>query len=229
MAISNLVSRWLDEIADKRVFLDRDVLECGPQDISCDASAIEKISKKWKSEVTDAKSLYYAFGATGYRSIDLFDSRAEYRWDLNRRVDSFEKFGVVTNFGTAEHVFNIGMFFENVHRLTADGGYMLHILPVMGDVGHGFYNIHPVFYDRLAKANGYEIVDFRYVDNIGNRNEGANGAPFLDVVPSMEYLKIRRACDERMKSNKGSEVVFDYIFVAMRKAEHGGFVVPSQY
>ena len=75
----------------------------------------------------------------------------------------------MTNFGTTEHVFNIGQSFENIHNLLNVGGLQLHTLPAYGYIDHGFYNIHPCAYLDMAKANEYEIVDFNYIDNINTR------------------------------------------------------------
>jgi SAM-dependent methyltransferase len=82
---------------------------------------------------------------------------------------------VVTNFGTAEHVFDIATAFRSMHRLVKPGGVILHCMPAFAFIDHGFYNIHPVFYIELAKANAYDIVDFSYVDNMFVRNRFHEG------------------------------------------------------
>ena len=35
---------------------------------------------------------------------------------------------------------------------------MFHGLPMQGYCNHGFFNYHPVFFERLAEANEYQIV-----------------------------------------------------------------------
>ena len=108
-------------------------------------------------------------GYAKYRSIDLGDSRADWRCDINHPVDIPDRFDAITNFGTAEHIFNIAEVFRSMHVLLRKGGVQLHGLPAFGDVNHGFYNIHPTLYFDIASANGYVIEDIRYLDEINRR------------------------------------------------------------
>ncbi len=89
--------------------------------------------------------------------IDL-DGQNSYRLDLNNQIDLDEKFNLVINFGTAEHIFNICQFFKNVHDLTLPGGLMIHGCPFKGWIDHGFYNINPTLFWDLANSNSYDIA-----------------------------------------------------------------------
>lgn len=184
--------------------------------------------------------LYGAFGYTKYRSIDLGDARADWRCDLNHPVDIPEKFDAIANFGTAEHIFNIAEVFRSMHVLLREGGVQLHIMPVVGAVNHGFYNIHPTVYFDVAKANDYVVEDIRYIDEIDRRtNEHTLG--FEDDV-DFETLPIGRAQLEAhltlgdevdkhfiaLQKRKPSVVVKDYAFVAMRKVRDQPFRFPIQ-
>jgi hypothetical protein len=118
----------------------------------------------------DAQRAFYSiFGGHDYRSLDLTDPRADFAYDLSYPLPDIGKYDVVTNFGTTEHVFNIGRSFESIHNLLNVGGLQLHTLPAYGYIDHGFYNIHPCAYLDMAEANEYEIVDFNYIDNINTR------------------------------------------------------------
>src|SRR5207248_6955184 len=105
--------------------------------------------------------LYKAMGSGRYECIDLDGKHGAHVFDLNH--DLSEKYGfktkfdLVTNHGTTEHLFNQLVAFENVHRLTAVGGVMLHALPFQGYQNHGMFNYNPSLFLDLAHANNYKI------------------------------------------------------------------------
>src|SRR6185312_4011949 len=67
-------------------------------------------------------------------------------------------YSLVTNFGTSEHVFNQANLFRMMHDLARPGGIMIHGVPFMGYVDHGFFSYHPNFFTALARYNSYEIL-----------------------------------------------------------------------
>ena len=198
MAIGTLHIDWLSALALKGAIPpDAAVLDLGPQDIiRVERSTMERVARRHRSPAKailamdriygdgavpkpDAQATFYSiFGATDYRSLDLTDPRADFALDLNHPLPDIGKFDVVTDFGTSEHVFNIGQSFANIHNLLKSGGVALLTLPSYGYIDHGFYNIHPCAYLDMAKANAYEIVDFSYIDNINTRM-----ARSIDVEP----------------------------------------------
>jgi hypothetical protein len=189
MAIGSMHIEWLSALALKsKVPQSAAVLDLGPQDLWIEREPLRRVARRHLSpqvcnETIDAifgsdpkpkadaqLAFYSIFGGGSYRSLDLTDPRADFSFDLNFPMpDSVGKYDVVTNFGTTEHVFNIGQSFENIHNLLKIGGLVLHALPGYGYIDHGFYNIHPCAYLDMAKANEYEIVDFTYCDNINTR------------------------------------------------------------
>jgi len=132
----------------------------------------------------DAQTPFYSlFGLGPYASIDATDERATYRIDLSNPIESLPEFDVVTNFGTTEHVFNIGEAFRSIHRLTKPGGVSLHCVPCFAFINHGFYNVHPNLLVEMARANDYTLVDFSYFDNAFVRNVrmGHEGVEHFDL------------------------------------------------
>ena len=119
------------------------IADLGPQDLSGGLSFPEQ------EKIKDGVSLYAKLGITKYISFDLFDSRAE-KVDLNLDLKRTDKWDIVTNFGTSEHVFNQQAIFKNCHDLTKTGGISLHCLPVSSGMDHGFFNYHPTFFRSLA-------------------------------------------------------------------------------
>ena len=188
MAINALQVAWLTRLNELGVFFDgASLVEFSPQDVLASRRVVEKIavpkarSKNASSLIEkvyadDGKlkpsiaSLYEMFGVTRYASVDLLDHRANWKQDFNHRFKLPRRFDIVTNFGTAEHVFNIANVFASIHDALMPGGVALHVLPAFGDIDHGFFNIHPTLYFDLAQANGYVIEDLLYVDRWDLRN-----------------------------------------------------------
>lgn len=104
---------------------------------------------------------YRALGFEKYTAIDVNEKYGSLMMDLNenlRRKYGFEEqFDLVTNNGTGEHIFNQYMVMRNMHQLAKPGGLMLHVMPFINWVNHGFYNFHPILYLDLAQANEYKV------------------------------------------------------------------------
>jgi len=102
-----------------------------------------------------------------YSCIDIDGTPGAIRLDLNtarvpRRLR--ERFGLVTNFGTTEHVANQLQAFRIIHDLTIPGGVMIHHVPSQGMMNHGLVNYNPKFFWMLARENNYDwlMFDFRW-------------------------------------------------------------------
>lgn len=112
-----------------------------------------------------AKIFYKVFlGYSKIAAIDFHGTPAAKKLDLNNPVDLGEQFDVLINLGTAEHVFNVWEFFRTSHRVTKPGGIMVHVMPFLGWLEHGFYSFNPTFYWDLALANGYTLMVLAYTE-----------------------------------------------------------------
>ena len=87
-------------------------------------------------------------GMDGAVSLDLCEAIKDVRL-----LDSFD---LVTNFGTGEHIPDQWMLFKNIHDLCKFGGHMVHV--VSADPKHGSWNYDPLFFEGLARRNGYILV-----------------------------------------------------------------------
>ena len=123
------------------------------------------------------------------------------------------QFGLVTNFGTTEHVMNQMNAFKVVHDLAAAGGIMIHELPAQGTLNHGFFAYQPKFFERLAASNGYGVLfmDFRW-------------AAIERGLPSSVKLAISKYVDVRNRAEYGASPAA--LFVVLRKAADKRFAVP---
>ena len=159
-----------------------------------------------------AKAFYALF--LDYRSmaaIDFHGTPAAMRIDLNLPVELKERYDVVINGGTAEHVFNVFQFFKTCHELTRAGGLMLHSCPFRGWLEHGFYNFNPTFFWDLAQANGYEVVSMLYTE--------IDPAKVV-LLPSREKI-----VDMARAGELGANAM---LYAVYRKPDDRQFVIPAQ-
>ena len=123
---------------------------------------LEKIIFKMeKKEKIYTKDFFLSLGFNDYISIDINGAYGSLNFDLNKDIfEEFkynETFDLTINNGTGEHIFNQFMVFKNAHNLTKKDGYMLHILPFIDWINHGFFSFHPIVFADLAAANDYQI------------------------------------------------------------------------
>jgi SAM-dependent methyltransferase len=100
-----------------------------------------------------------------YRALDIMEGPGVLLFDLNRNTlpDPFlERFDLVLNSGTTEHVLNQLNAFKAIHDATKPGGEMLHILPLAGHTDHGYVHYTSRFFFDLAGYNDYEILEAEY-------------------------------------------------------------------
>jgi SAM-dependent methyltransferase len=268
MVMSCLMVHWLERLVHRHVIEPkRSVLEFGPQDVdvpramtkACVArllgeeEAERRISVAYSGDGfnrTRQDAFYAMFGASKYRSLDPFDPRSEYRYDLGARVPKFGTFDIVTNFGTAEHVFDIANVFKTAYDLLPTGGILLNVNPAHGDIDHGFYNLHPILFRTLAQHSGFEIADFHFIDDIAARTERQKKVPTepydFDALPikladMADEVRFKQLVYDKFIANatdptrpatwpgQQAPMVFDYNFVALRKTGSGRFQAPYQY
>lgn len=112
-----------------------------------------------------AKVFWHTFLApASISAIDFAGSAIAQRLDLNLPIDLGQRFDIVHNAGTLEHVFDIAQAFRNIHNLTRPGGVMIHHAPFVGWVDHGFYALQPTLFWDLAEANGYHVAVMAYAE-----------------------------------------------------------------
>ncbi len=244
------------------------ILELGPQDLREEKeSYLSTLSSlgiandfKFDSDkelLYQAENLYKALGINEYRSLDYFNTRADYPIDLDHPVNLGKTFAIVTNFGTIEHLFNPSIACESIHNLLDNLGIAMHLFPCMGDIMHGIMNINPLFVDRMCEYNGYKIISWLYIDNAGLRELERNKIPYkctdfsdlpIDVMNVSDFMKyganeasirqeFTRSVEQRFLENmsinlfnKSKNIITrDYMFVCYQKSEHKSYLTPSQY
>ncbi len=109
------------------------------------------------------------FAGFGYTALDIFHATNTILFDLNAHEPGpalKNKFDLVMNFGTTEHVFNQIRSFQTIHDLTKTGGVMYHDLPMMGYIHHSFFKYDPLFFRSITIANNYKPIS--HAISVGN-------------------------------------------------------------
>lgn len=116
------------------------------------SAAITELSR----DFVHARTLFEAFGIAEYLDMDKFDSdRPILLHDLNDPVagDLHERFGLVFDGGTTEHIFDVKQVMSNIVVMLKPGGCVVHLCSFTLD--HGFYAFSPVMYHDFYAANGF--------------------------------------------------------------------------
>jgi hypothetical protein len=162
-----------------------------------------------------AKIFYkIVFEHDSYIAVDLHGTSVANKYNLNEPLPITDRFDLVTNLGTTEHVFNQFQAFKSIHELIKPPGIIIHSLPNQGCFDHGFYNYHPTFFYDLCEANNYELPMMLYVD----------GA----VTPHRTVQLHRREDFVRLAIANGLGPFSGLFAVAKKDAFDAPFKVPQQ-
>ncbi len=106
-----------------------------------------------------AEPFFQSLGATACESMDVSPYEgASLVHDLNEPLppEHAEKFDLVFDGGTLEHVFNFPQALHNAMHLIKPGGWYAGFTCGNNWFGHGFYQFSPeVYYRALSRANGF--------------------------------------------------------------------------
>lgn len=111
------------------------------------------------------------FEALGIRhvSVDWNGRDGALALDLNQPIDLGERFCMVTNIGTTEHVSNQASVWENIDRHIDLGGVLVSTTPEPGQwPWHGFHYPHEAFFAAFAELNGYNL-DRSFIHGVAPR------------------------------------------------------------
>jgi len=121
-----------------------------------------------------AKLIYEARGVE-HTSIDLNGKHGALPLDLDEPLPEkyANRFNVVTNYGTIEHVNNQYQVFKTVHDSCKMDGVMIHGFPMKDTyAGHCRYYYPEEFAEYFARYNAYEIIVKEVMDfSLGSRKK----------------------------------------------------------
>jgi len=165
-----------------------------------------------------ARTFFEMLGIKDYYDIDKYDRDApQILHDLNTPIpiDLREKFNLIIDGGTMEHIFDVRQVMENIVSMCRTSGRIVHMTPTSNFMDHGFYSFSPCFFYDFYCVNGFD--DFVcYVFQINPDN-------LRDPSPFFEY---HYGMDLRPLIDPGRRIL---VFFAARKArEIERLVIPTQ-
>lgn len=125
-----------------------------------------------KKENRYAEPFLEMLGATEIGSFDAAEyENASYICDFGLPVaESFnDRFTVVLDVGTLEHIFNFPVAIKNCMEMISVGGHFLSVTPANNLFGHGFYQFSPELYFRVfSEVNGFKLVQMILFEDLPN-------------------------------------------------------------
>ena len=202
-----------------------DVMEMGSQDFWCPQKNLVKalfaafgkaepppeFLTTTNTQQKPARLLYEALGIS-YSCVDVDGRAGTLVLDLNfdpLPAEHHNRYGLVTNHGTSEHLLNQYNVFKMMHDLTKPSGVMVHAVPFTVHLEHGFFNYQPNFFECLARYNSYETLGIW----VGPDWQLASFIPWDPIL--LDYLTI---------NSKTTHL----LVVAQRKMYDKPFCVPFQ-
>ena len=163
-----------------------------------------------------------SMGATSVDSLDFAAYEgANIIHDLNQPVSSelHERYDIVFDGGTLEHIFDFPTAIENCMRMLKGGGHFISVTMPNNWCGHGFYQFSPeLFYRVLSKANGFSVVEMyiarlegfaysvRDPEVVRGRVELCNAEPLYLLV----HAKREVVCDLFVQPPQQSDYLTDW-------------------
>ncbi|MDE3080936.1 MAG: class I SAM-dependent methyltransferase [Paracoccaceae bacterium] len=116
------------------------------------------------------EALFAALGYPPMEAMDFTDKEgAQHIHDLNLPVPEalHERFDLVIDGGTTEHIFYIGQAIDNCHAMLKPGGVMMGFVACDGWFGHGFFQTGPdVPWRYWHHARGYQMLEVSIVPRL---------------------------------------------------------------
>ena len=113
-----------------------------------------------------ARFFYESLGIKDYHCMDTNGNHGSIVHDLNKPFEDkskFNKFDIVTDHGTTEHIFNIAECYKTMHNLTKPGGYMIVSTAALNSLNHAYFLFDESFIEGIAAANKYKVIYNSYV------------------------------------------------------------------
>jgi 2-polyprenyl-3-methyl-5-hydroxy-6-metoxy-1,4-benzoquinol methylase len=141
-----------------------------------------------------AEPLFGLLGATHVSSLDVSDFEgATVIHDLNHPLPTSlaNRFSVVLEGGTLEHVFNVTQAFKNCMEMVRIGGHFIHVNPANNYMSHGFWQFCPeLIYRIFSRENGFQIKAILMHEHV-LRGSGASFGQWYKVEdPAVQHSRI---------------------------------------
>jgi hypothetical protein len=170
------------------------------------------------SHYIDDITFFAGMGCSDYSTLDCCSFEgATHIHDLNSSdvpASLRDRFDLVINFGTLEHVFNTCEALAAIHKMLKVGGRAIHSAPVNNQVDHGYYSFSPSLLTDYYRINSWEIADSRLLK-------------YRDVTMNDFIMSKRYPFDVALEGRLGISKYSSYLVV--QKSENSSFhKVPTQ-
>jgi len=184
------VKRVVDLGSQEMHFAERDTISHPHREIIRETILVmggPELSDEMLASLSNRKSAgeFYKYLGIDYNSLDAdgwYNKPFDFNLDEVRQEDR-GSYCLSVNHGTTEHLIDQNNAFKCAHDLVRPGGMMIHAVPFMGLIDHGFFNYNPNFFLALARFNSYELLGL-WINPFG----GMSLIPWDENV--MQYLNV---------------------------------------
>jgi hypothetical protein len=215
------------------------LLTLGRQEVLITNRALQKVAKILSFELADVGTaagdggdqgreamlsdteLFRSLGFSEVHSMDYSDyENATILHDLNR-VDPpeelLERFDVVLDRGTSQHVFHTPNLLSSLVRMTKFGGRIIHFSPSSNHIDLGFYMYSPTLFYDYYTANGLEINRIYLVRQ-----------PWLERYPRTDVFAYTPGCLRAISHGGLDDGGYQIFCVVTRKPDSTFDRIPQQ-
>lgn len=164
--------------------------------------------------------LYSILGFSEFKSLDASSFEgSDIVFDLNSPDTPAElsnRWDVIFDGGTLEHVFHIPNALANLARCLKVGGRIIHVSPSSNHMDHGFYMFSPTFFWDYYRANKFDVHAcqvFRYMPGLDT------GWIVSDYVPGSLT---------RVSMGGLDDALYGIIMIAAKSGHSTSGVIPQQ-
>lgn len=119
-----------------------------------------------------------------YTDFDIND-KAQIILDLTKEIptDYIEKYDMVVDSGTLEHIFDQKSAFENAYKMCKIGGTIVHIQGIKNLWNHSLFSYQPKIFILLSQINDYKIKYIDYLIEDVNTNQRLSNTSKIKAYP----------------------------------------------
>jgi hypothetical protein len=162
--------KWLLYSKNNGIIFDNTAM-IGRQGLHIKKEKLEKIFNNYGLKANNINDLFFdnysdnLLKFLGAKNLDSFDfsnyENANIIHDFNKPIDDAykNKYDLVMDGGTLEHVFNFPTAIKNCMEMISIGGYFVSMTICNNFSGHGFYQFSPELFFRIfSKENGFSVT-----------------------------------------------------------------------
>src|ERR1035438_7105267 len=125
------------------------------------SSLLNKFLPERSRDFVHARTFFGMMGLDGYVDLDCSaHDQPQILQDLNQPIpdDLAERFGLILDGGTVEHILDVRQGISNVQRMCKVGGWVIHLSPLSScpDFDHGYLYPSPMLFHDVYAANGFD-------------------------------------------------------------------------